>query len=85
PVGWFFSSALFLFLGPRHESRRQRTVLAASHVLVVAASLGASGEALRELPLLAVPFVIGVTAHMTSILLRDEIEPARLVFPSLCR
>ncbi|KAK1974747.1 hypothetical protein LZ30DRAFT_827262 [Colletotrichum cereale] len=72
PVGWFFLSALFFFLGLRQTSRRPRTVLAALHVLAVAASLGASGEALRKLPLLAVPFVIGVTAHTTSILLLDE-------------
>ncbi|KAK2056691.1 hypothetical protein LY76DRAFT_483537, partial [Colletotrichum caudatum] len=72
PVGWFFISALFFFLGLRHESRRPRTILAALHVLAVAASLGASGEALRELPLLAVPFAIGVTAHTTSILLLGE-------------
>ncbi|KAK6226572.1 toxin biosynthesis protein [Colletotrichum tabaci] len=68
-AGWFFSSALFFFLGLRHESRRPRTILAA---LAVAASLGASGEALRELPLLSVPFVLGVTAHTTSIMLLDE-------------
>ncbi|KAK2037450.1 hypothetical protein LZ31DRAFT_435432, partial [Colletotrichum somersetense] len=72
PAGWFFLSGLFFFLGLRHESRRPRTILAALHVLAVAASLGASGEALRELPLLVVPFVIGVTAHTTSILLLDE-------------
>ncbi|KAJ0159859.1 hypothetical protein CTA2_8990 [Colletotrichum tanaceti] len=73
PVGWFFSSALFFFLGLRHESRRPRTILAALHVLAVAAGLGAmSDKALRELPLLAVPFVVGVTAHTTSILLLDE-------------
>lgn len=72
PIGWFFSSALLFFLGLRHESRRPRIILAALHVLAVAASLGASGEALRKLPLLAVPFVIGVTAHTTSILLLDK-------------
>ncbi|KAK1564005.1 uncharacterized protein LY79DRAFT_493128, partial [Colletotrichum navitas] len=71
PVGWFFLSVLFFFLGLRHETRRPRSILAALQVLAVAASLGASGEILRELPLLAVPFVIGVTAHTTSILLLD--------------
>ncbi|GJC91702.1 toxin biosynthesis protein [Colletotrichum higginsianum] len=72
PAGRFFSSALFFFLGLRHESRRPRTILAALHLLAVAVSLGAIGEALRELPLLAVPFVLGMTAHTTFILLLDE-------------
>ncbi|KZL88343.1 toxin biosynthesis protein, partial [Colletotrichum incanum] len=56
----------------RHGEMSRLQTRTGAALLLLAASLGASGEALRELPLLAVPFVIGVTAHTTSILLLDE-------------
>lgn len=72
PIGWFLLATLFFFLGIQEPRNHWRITLSILHLTSIILVLATDPQTFEHFPPPAIPFVVGLTIHTTSILLVDK-------------